>query len=70
MHAYIVKTRDGYLYPFAGDVSLTDDALQAGHFLDVGEARRMAQERGYTDGGFEIFPVEVSRDKLNHGWQQ
>lgn len=65
MHAYIVKTRDGYLYPFAGDVSLTDDQSQAGHFLSTKEARETAESRGYYDGGFDIIRVEVDSAKLN-----
>jgi hypothetical protein len=65
MHAYIVKTSDGYLYPFAGDVSLTDDKEQAGHYLSTDEARQTAEERGYYDGGFEIVRVEIDEHKLN-----
>lgn len=65
MHAYIVKTRDGYLYPFAGDVSLTDDESQAGHFLSTREAREIAESRGYYDGGFDIIRVEIDQSKLN-----
>jgi len=59
MRAYIIKTGDGYLYPFAGDLSLTADESQAGYFRSVDEARGIAQERGYYDGGFEIIAVEV-----------
>jgi len=65
MRVYIVKTRDGYLYPFAGDVSLTDDQSLAGHFLSTEEAREVAESRGYYNGGFNIIRVEVDQDKLN-----
>ena len=65
MHVYIVKTPDGYLYPFADDVSLTDDPSQAGHYMSTDEAREMAESRGYYDGGFDIIRVEVDRAQLN-----
>lgn len=65
MHAYIVKTPDGYLFPFADDVSLTDDQALAWHFLSTHEAREVAESRGYYDGGFNILRVEVEQDKLN-----
>jgi hypothetical protein len=65
MHAYIVKTPDGYLYPFAGDLSLTDDETQAGHFMSTDEARETAEVRGYYDGGFEILRVDVDERRLN-----
>lgn len=68
MHAYVVKTRDGYLYPFAGDVSLTDDESQAGHFLSAGEAREVAESRGYYNGGFDVLPVEIDEAKMNRQW--
>ncbi len=70
MHAYIVKTQDGYLYPFADDVSLTDEVSQAGHFLSTDEAREMAESRGYYDGGFDIIRVEVEQEKMNRQWRQ
>lgn len=70
MHAYIVKTHDGYLYPFAGDVSLTDDESQAGHFMSAAEARELAESRGYYDGGFDVLRVEVEESKLNTQWPQ
>jgi len=59
MHEYIIKTPDGYLYPFADDLSLTDDENQAGRFSSVDEARDTAESRGYYDGGFEIIPVDL-----------
>jgi len=65
MHAYIVKTPDGYLYPFADDVSLTDDQSLAWHFKSTQEAREVAESRGYYDGGFNILRVEIEQDKLN-----
>jgi hypothetical protein len=58
-HAYIIKTSDGYLYPFAGDVSLTDDESQAGRFDSTDEARKTAEERGYYDGRFEIIRIDL-----------
>lgn len=64
MHAYIVKTGDGYLYPFAGDVSLTDHEDQAGHYLSMDEAQRTAQARGYREGTYEVLAVEVDEKKL------
>jgi len=63
MHAYIIKTPDGYLYPFADDLSLTDDVSQAGRFRSVEEARATAEERGYYDGGFEIVRVDLDDGK-------
>lgn len=59
MHTYIVKTPDGYLYPFADDVSLTDDMSQAGHYASAEEAREIAETRGYYDGRFEIIRVDL-----------
>ncbi|MGE5622474.1 MAG: hypothetical protein ACM3WS_04895 [Bacillota bacterium] len=64
MHAYIVKTGDGYLYPFADDVSLTDHEDQAGHFLSMDEAHRIAQGRGYREGTYEVLAVEVDERRL------
>ena len=61
MHAYIVKTGDGYLYPFADDVSLTDQEEQAGHFPSMDEAHRVAQERGYREGTYAVLAVEVDQ---------
>lgn len=67
MHVYIVKTGDGYLYPFADDVSLTDHEDQAGHFLSIDEAHRLAQERGYREGSYEVLAVEVDdRNLIRH----
>lgn len=66
-HAYIIKTRNGYLYPFAGDVSLTDDASQAGRFSSADEARETAEGEGYYDGGFEILRIELEeREPKKH----
>lgn len=70
MHAYIVKTHDGYLYPFADDVSLTDDESQAGHFLSTEEACNMAELGGYDDGKFHIIRVEVDEAKINRQWEK
>ena len=58
MPAFIIKTKDGYLYPFAGDLSLTDDEGLAGRFDSVEEARQTAESRGYYDGGFEIIRID------------
>lgn len=68
MHAYIVRTPDGYLYPFADDVSLTDDQTQAGHFLSTEEACEVAESRGYYDGRFNVLRVEVDESRLNRKW--
>lgn len=65
MHDYIIKTPDGYLYPFAGDLSLTGDLSQAGRFRSVEEARATAEERGYYDGGFEIVRVDLENERVN-----
>ncbi|WP_019140456.1 hypothetical protein [Noviherbaspirillum massiliense] len=65
MHAYIVKTPDGFVYPFAGDASLTDNEKQAWHFLSTDEARDTAEKLGYYDDRFEILAVEVEEGKLN-----
>lgn len=65
MHAYIIKASDGYLYPFAGDLSLTDDLSQAGHFSRVDEARDIAERRGYYDDRFEIIAVDVDESRPN-----
>jgi hypothetical protein len=70
MHAYIVKTQEGYLYPFAGDVSLTDDPDQAGHFLSTDEACEIAAARGYYDGHFNVLRVEIDEARLNRNWSQ
>lgn len=64
MHAYIVKTPDGYLYPFADDLSLTDDESQAGWFRTAEEARRTAEERGYYDDHFEIRRIEIDPERM------
>jgi len=68
MHAYIVRTAEGYLYPFAGDVSLTDDPGLAGHFLSTDEAREIAALGGYYDDSFDVLRVEVDADHLNRQW--
>ncbi len=65
MHAYIVKTHDGYLYPFAGDVSLTDEQEQAGHYRSAHEASEAAQELGYKEGTYEVIALDVDDAKLN-----
>ncbi|MDB5798866.1 MAG: hypothetical protein JWP36_2768 [Paucimonas sp.] len=61
MHKYVVKTPDGYLYPFAGDASLTDDPEQAQQFASTDEARTTAEQFGYIDDHFEIIPVDLLR---------
>lgn len=65
MNAYIIKTPDGYLYPFADDLSLNDDLSQAGRFRSVEEARATAEERGYYDGGFEVVRLDLENEKAN-----
>lgn len=59
MHVYIVKTRDGYLYPFADDMSLTDDEQQAGWFSSADEARATAERMGYIDDRFQVLARDV-----------
>lgn len=63
MHTYIVKTPDGYLYPFAGDASLTDDPEQAQQFKSTEEARVTAEGLGYYDDNFEIIPLDLLRQR-------
>lgn len=62
MHVYIVKTDDGYLYPFAGDVSLTDRADQAGHYGSTAEASETAERLGYKEGTFEVIAIDVEEE--------
>lgn len=64
MRAYIVKTGDGYLYPYEGDVSFTDDENHAGHFLNTDEAHGTAQGLGYAEGSYQVTPVDVKSDNL------
>jgi hypothetical protein len=63
MHAYIVKTPDGYLYPFGQDVSLTDDKASACHFFSTSEANEAAQKLGYVEGGYEVHRIEIEGHK-------
>ena len=60
-HRYVVKTPDGYLYPFAGDASLTDDPEQAQQFASTEEARTTAENLGYYDDKFQIIPLDLLR---------
>ena len=60
MHVYIVKTSDGYLYPFADDVSLTDLEEQAGRYRSTDEARETAERLGYKEGTFQVIAVDVA----------
>lgn len=62
MRAYIVKTGDGYLFPYEGDVSFTDNERQAGHFSNINEAHDTAKGIGYVAGNYQIIPVEVNSD--------
>ena len=59
MRTYVVKTANGYLYPFRGSVSFTDDLDHAGHFLIADEAHVIAQIFGYTEERYEVIPVEM-----------
>lgn len=61
---FIVRTRDGYLYPSDGDVSWTDDKDRAGHFLSGDEANDTAQALGYGIGSFQVIPVDVDENRL------
>lgn len=63
MHAYIVKTADGYLYPFAGDVSLTDREDQAGRWRSAGEASETAVRLGYKEGSFRVIAIDVDDEQ-------
>ena len=62
---YIVKTDDGYLYPYAGDVLFMDDENQAGHFHNKDEADVIAQGLGYQEGSYQVFPVDVNNKQVN-----
>ncbi|HCY61672.1 MAG TPA: hypothetical protein DHV59_02270 [Oxalobacteraceae bacterium] len=59
MRTYVVKTANGYLYPFQGAISFTDDQAHAGHFLMPDEAHILAQIFGYTEERYEIIAVEM-----------
>ena len=59
MRTYVVKTANGYLYPFQGTVSYTDEERHAGHFLLVDEAHVMAQMFGYTEERYEIIAIDM-----------
>lgn len=63
MHVYIVKTEDGYLYPFAGDVSLTDREDQAGYWTSAGEASENAVRLGYKEGSFRVIAVDIEEGR-------
>lgn len=63
MHVYIVKTEDGYLYPFAGDASLTDREDQAGRWASAGEASDTAVRLGYKEGSFRVIAIDVDDDR-------
>ncbi len=64
MRAYVVKTGDGYLYPFQGAVSFTDDEQHAGHFLQEEEAHVIAQVFGYLEEQYQVIPVEIADGRL------
>lgn len=64
MCAYIVKTGDGYLYPYEGGVSFTDDENHAGHFLNTDEAHDTAEGLGYVEGSYQVIPIDVESKDL------
>lgn len=58
MPLFIVKTRDGYLYPTDDcDVSWTAMESEAGQFDDVDWAHGTAEMLGYGRGSYEVIPV-------------
>ena len=57
---YIVKTENGYLYPFRGAVSFTDDQFYAGLFLLEEEAHVIAQVFGYTEERYDVIAVDIA----------
>lgn len=59
MRTYVVKTGDGYLYPFRGFVSFTDDLDHAGYFLAAEEAHVIAQLFGYTEERYLVIAVDM-----------
>jgi hypothetical protein len=59
MRTYVVKTANGYLYPFQGAVSYTDDETHAGHFLMAEEAHVLAQMFGYTEERYEVIAIDM-----------
>ncbi len=65
MRTYVVKTENGYLYPFQGSVSFTDDESHAGHFLLVDEAHVIAQIFGYLEEQYQVIAVEIPEERLN-----
>ncbi len=66
MRTYVIQTADGYLYPFEGAVSLTDEIEHAGHFLAADEAHVIAQIFGYTDGRYQVIAVEMPAQNATH----
>lgn len=56
---FIVKTSDGYLFPYKGDVSWTADIKKAGKFDSTAEADDTAQlSLNYPAGSYEVIPVK------------
>lgn len=58
LRIYVVKTANGYLYPFQGSVSFTDDEQHAGGFADEEEAHVIAQVFGYAEGSYQVIPLD------------
>ncbi|QAU34510.1 hypothetical protein [Janthinobacterium sp. 17J80-10] len=68
MRMYVVKTDHGYLYPFRGAVSFTDNESHAGLFLQAEEAHVIAQVFGYTEERYSVIAVEIAemrQDSVN-----
>ena len=61
MRMYVVKTENGYLYPFRGAVSFTDNESHAGLFLLAEDAHVIAQVFGYTEERYSVIPVEITQ---------
>lgn len=60
MRMYVVKTDNGYLYPFQGAVSFTDDEFHAGLFLLEEEAHVIAQVFGYTEERYSVISIDIA----------
>lgn len=60
MRMYVVKTNNGYLYPFRGAVSFTDNESHAGLFVLEEEAHVIAQVFGYTEERYSVIAVEIA----------
>ena len=57
---YIVKTGNGYLFPFGSGISYTDAPEHAGHFASAEDAEVTAELFGYLEGHYEVIPVALT----------